>query len=117
MKVTQITVRAGRTFNHPHEQYSNLRPEIELVATLDAAEDVVAVAKQLQIQAEQLAEDQKQNMLKAIEAQYELGEARTRMVGLARQLKAAQTELDAVRQQWPEVGAVALEEGKDLFIA
>ena len=34
MKIQTITVTAGRTFNHPHEQYSNLRPEVQMTATL-----------------------------------------------------------------------------------
>ena len=39
MKITNIVVRAGRTFNHPHESYSNLKPEVELTATLDEGDD------------------------------------------------------------------------------
>jgi hypothetical protein len=35
MKINSITVTAGRTFNHPHEQYSNLRPEVTMTATRD----------------------------------------------------------------------------------
>lgn len=34
MRIKTITVTAGRTFNHPYEQYSNLRPEVTMVADL-----------------------------------------------------------------------------------
>ena len=30
MKINTITVTAGRTFNHPHEDYSNLRPSVTM---------------------------------------------------------------------------------------
>lgn len=101
MHITEITAYAGRTFNHPHEDYSNLKPGITLKAVLAEGDDPVACAKTLQQQAEQLAEDQKQNMLAALEDIYQMGEAKTRMVGLAKQLKAAQDELDSLRKQWP----------------
>ena len=29
-KITEITVSAGRTFNHPHESFSNLKPHVAL---------------------------------------------------------------------------------------
>jgi len=48
MRVTEITVTAGRTFNHPHETYSNLRPEVRLTATLDDTDDASDCAKALQ---------------------------------------------------------------------
>lgn len=53
MKITQITVTAGRTFNHPHEQYSNLRPEVVLHATLDDSDDVSESTRKLQQQLEE----------------------------------------------------------------
>lgn len=30
MKVIEIIVSAGRTFNHPNESYSNLRPQVSV---------------------------------------------------------------------------------------
>ena len=101
MRITEITASAGRTFNHPHEDYSNLKPFVTLKAELAEGDDPVAVAKTLQQQAEQLVEDQKQNMLKALEDIYQMGEAKTRMIGLARQLQNAQEEIDGLRKQWP----------------
>jgi hypothetical protein len=101
MQITEITASAGRTFNHPHEDYSNLKPHVTLKAVLVEGDDPIACAKALQQQAEQLCEDQKRNMLKALEDIYQIGEAQTRMIGLAKQLRAAQDELDMLRKQWP----------------
>lgn len=101
MKVTQIVVSAGRTFNHPHEDYSNLKPHISLTATLDEGDDPIATAKGLQQQAEQLVEDHKANLLKSIEDAYHMSEAQRQMVGLCRQLQNAQEEIDRIRKQWP----------------
>ena len=111
MQIRKIIAHAGRTFNHPHEDYSNLRPGITLEAELGDGEDAVACAKALQHQAEQLAEDQKRNLLAAMEDEYQVGQAKTRMIGLARQLKSAQDELDTLRQQWPELKQLTLTEG------
>ena len=108
MKITEIKVTAGRTFNHPHETYSNLRPEVELHASLEDGEDATAAAKKLQQQAEQLVEDQKANMLQALEDAYQMGEAKQRMIGLARQLQGAQTELDKLRRQWPQMQQIEM---------
>jgi predicted signal transduction protein with EAL and GGDEF domain len=63
MKVTQITVNAGRTFNNPYESYSNLRPEVTLTASLDDGEDATTAAKALQAQAEGLVEEHKTKLL------------------------------------------------------
>ena len=108
MIITEIIVSAGRTFNHPHEDYSNLKPHVTLKATLAPEDDPIAVTKMLQQQAEQLVEDQKANMLKALEDIYQIGEAKTRMMGLARQLKNAQEEIDNLRKQWPGLTQPAL---------
>jgi hypothetical protein len=63
MKITEITVHAGRTFNHPFEQYANFKPGLSLRATLSEEDDVEQATKALQLIAEQLAEGQKQQIL------------------------------------------------------
>lgn len=110
MQITEVVVSAGRTFNNPREDYSNLKPHVTVKATIAEGEDPVAVAKQLQVMAEQLVEDQKQNMLKAIEDTYQLGQAKAEMVGLARQLHANQERLDDLRKQWPMMAQLTLSE-------
>ena len=101
MKINTITVTAGCTFNHPHEQYSNLRPEVTMTATLDEGEDANKAAQQLQQQAEQLVEDHKQGLLHSIEELYQLTERQAEMRGLQTELKRAQDRLDCIRKEHP----------------
>src|SRR5216684_1345039 len=103
MKIKTITVTAGRTFNHPHEQYSNLRPEVTMVAELAEGEDALAATKQLQQQAEGLVEDHKQGLLKSLEELYQLTERQAEMRGLQKELSKAQTRLSEIRSEHPEL--------------
>jgi predicted KAP-like P-loop ATPase len=103
MKIKCITVTAGRTFNHPHEQYSNLRPEVTMTATLDDGEDAAEAAKQLQQRAEGLVEDHKQGLLKSLEELYSLTTKQAEMRGLQRQLADAQSRLDEIRKEHPQL--------------
>lgn len=101
MKIKAITVTAGRTFNHPHEQYSNLRPEIVLTADLDESDDAGACAKALQARAEGLVEDHKQGMLQSIEELYQLSQRQAEVRGLQHELERAQNRLEEIRKQNP----------------
>lgn len=103
MKINTITVTAGRTFNHPHEQYSNLRPEVAMTATLEDGEDATKAAKALQAQAEQIVEDHKQGLLRAIEDLYQLTERQAEMRGLQQELTRAQDRLEAIRKEHPQL--------------
>lgn len=76
MQITQINVNAGRTFNHPHEDYSNLRADISLQAVIEDGEDPIEATKELQRQAESMVEDHKQSMISDIEKVHQI--ARTR---------------------------------------
>jgi hypothetical protein len=71
MKITEITVFAGRTFNHPFEAYSNFKPSISLKSTLEEGDDAETVAKQLQAHAEDLMDDHKRDILERLEAENE----------------------------------------------
>jgi len=71
MQITEITVTSGRTFNHPYESFSNLRPTISLKATLTEGDNVDKEAKNLQCKAESLVEAHKEKMLGYIERKYE----------------------------------------------
>jgi ABC-type Fe2+-enterobactin transport system substrate-binding protein len=103
MKVTEIIVQAGRTFNHPHEQYSNLKPSVALKAQLTEGDDPIAATKQLQAQAEGLVEDHKNHLLQSLEDLYQLGQRQEEIRGLQRQLTTAQDWLDQIRKQHPEL--------------
>jgi len=103
MQINTITVTAGRTFNHPHEQYSNLRPEVVLTATLEEQDDPQACAKELQARAEGLVEDHKRDLLRSLEELYQLSERQAEMRGLQKTLTAAQERLDEIRKTHPEL--------------
>lgn len=103
MKINTITVTAGRTFNHPHEQYSNLRPEVRMTATLDDGENSETAVRVLQQRAEELVEDHKNSLLKSIEELYQLTTRQAEMRGLQQELKRAQERLDSIRSQHPQL--------------
>ena len=109
MKIKTISVSAGRTFNHPHEHHSNLRPEVILTAEILDSEDAVACARQLQMQAEGLVDDHTQAILRSLEELYKLTERQAEMQGLKRELERAQLRLEAIRKDHPEIDF--LEEG------
>lgn len=101
MRVTNIEVIAGRTFNHPYESYSNLRPEVKLVAQLDMDEDPKLAAKALQAQAEELVEDHKGLMLAQLEQLYQLTQAQAQARSLGAELAKAQRQMEELREKFP----------------
>jgi len=103
MRINKIIVTAGRTFNHPHEQFSNLRPEVTMEASLEEGEEATEATKQLQARAEGLVEDHKQSMLNSIEELYQLTQQQAEMRGLQRELESAQKRLNALRENHPEL--------------
>ena len=103
MKINTITVTAGRTFNHPHEQYSNLRPEVTMTATLEDGEDPHVATRDLQQRAEGLVEDHKNGLLKSIEELYQMTERQSEMRGLQQQLNSAQKRLSEIRAEHPDL--------------
>ena len=103
MKINTITVTAGRTFNHPHEQYSNLRPEVTMTATLEDGEDAGQAVHELQARAEGLVEDHKRGLLTSIEELYQLSTRQAEMRGLQNELTRTQERLDAIRKSHPQL--------------
>jgi hypothetical protein len=101
MKINTIQVTAGRTFNHPHEQFSNLRPEVTMTATLEDGEDAAKATRELQAKAEQIVEDHKRGLLTSIEELYQLTERQAEVRGLQQQLEMAQKRLESIRQENP----------------
>lgn len=100
-RITKVSVSAGRTFNHPHESYSNLRPQVHFEAEIQEGEDHLEVAKQLQAQAEGLVEDHKRSMLQSIEELYDMGIKQARIAGLRSTIERAQRDLDDARKSLP----------------
>jgi hypothetical protein len=103
MKINTITVTAGRTFNHPHEDYSNLRPEVTMTATLEDGDDPHVATRDLQQRAEGLVEDHKRSLLNSIEELYQLTTKQAEMRGLQRELKNAQERLETIRKEHPQL--------------
>lgn len=93
--MVEITVHAGRKFNHPFEQYSNLSPAVTLRAVLDDGEDAAEAVRQLQNQAEVLVQTHKESLLRSIE---EDREARSRVEEEDRLNKAKLREIDGIEE-------------------
>ena len=82
MEITEITVSAGRTFNHPYETNSKLRPNVTVKANLAPGEDPVKAINDLQALAEKSVEDHKQALLTSLEELHFLTEAQREMTSL-----------------------------------
>lgn len=113
-KVTSVTVNAGRTFNHPYESYSNLRPSVTVTATLDEGEDFLEVTKQLQAQAEGLVEDHKNHMLNSLRELNDLTEKQAKMRRLSASIQSAQRELDEIRNGTPGLASIEADDTIDV---
>lgn len=68
MKIRSITVCAGRTVTMPKCSYQNARPQINLTADLEEGEDAIEKARELHRLAENLLEDQCDELLAFIAA-------------------------------------------------
>jgi hypothetical protein len=98
MKVVEVTVSAGRTFNHPYESYSNLRPNVTLKAVLEGDEDYAAAVQTLQAKAEALVEDHKQHMLRSLHELERLERYQQEVQSLEHSIRQSQERLDRLRQ-------------------
>jgi hypothetical protein len=98
MKLTEVKVSAGRTFNHPFEQYSNLRCDVHLGAVVEDGEDGLACAKELQAKAEELAENHKQDLLKNIRDLQRIARANEEISHLEERMKQADERLKELRR-------------------
>jgi len=107
LQITEIIVNAGRTFNHPYESFSNLRPSVTLKATLVDGEDAIAAAKDLQAKAEELVEDHKRNLLEQLEELYQLTQRQQEMASLEAGLRKAQNRIDEIRKENPQLALSA----------
>lgn len=116
--VREITVSAGRTFNHPYESYSNLKPYVSIKATLDEGDDYFEVAKQLQAQVEGLVEDHKNHMLNSLRELNEITEKQAEVRRLSASIESAQRRLDSIRESSPGLPSPTddeIEESRDEY--
>ena len=98
MEITEVTVSAGRTFNHPYETYSNLRPNVTIKANLAPGEDAQKAINDLQALAEKSVEDHKQGLLRSLEELHNLTERQREMTTLADELRRNQLRLERIRR-------------------
>jgi len=103
MKITEIVVSAGRTFNHPYENFSNLRPQVTLKATIDDGDDAIAAAKELQGKAEMLVEDHKRSMLQTLHELHHLSMAKQEIYDIERKLAGMNERLKDLREENPQL--------------
>jgi chromosome segregation ATPase len=108
MKITEITVSAGRTFNNPYEQYANLRPAVELRATLEEGEEPLAALKKLQEQAETLVEHHKARLLADLDKLHSYTERTRDIARLEDQIGKAQAHLDELKKEQSDAGPLQL---------
>lgn len=72
-------------------------------ASLVDGEDPGEAVKLLQARAEGLVEDHKQHLLRSLEELYQLSERAAEMKGLQKELSRAQSRLEEIRKQHPEL--------------
>ena len=97
MQIKEICAASGRTFNHPHESFSNLRPYLQLRATIDEGEDPEQATKELQAKVEKLVEDHKNAMLQSLNELYEMSALRQEVTSLEQTILRAQDRLEKLR--------------------
>jgi hypothetical protein len=108
MQIKTVRVIAGRTVNHPHQQYANLRQTVEMVATVSEGEDAEACVKELQGKVERLVEDHKNNLLRSIEELRELSSMRQEMNSLESSIRRGQERLEELRKTHPGLNQLSL---------
>ena len=114
MQITEITVHAGRTFNHPYESYSNLRPEVTLKASLTDGEDPEVVVQRLQSKAEGLVEEHKSQMLNSLEAIHYQEQHDQEMASLEEQLSRSRARLAELQKEDRENKALRIASNKGI---
>lgn len=58
MKITSVSVNAGRTLSMPGTSYANVRPQVTFTADIEPGEDAFAAAAVLTEKAESFLEEQ-----------------------------------------------------------
>jgi len=110
MEISEITVSAGRTFNHPYETYSNLRPSVTVKAYLAPGENAQKAINDLQALAEKTVEDHKQALLHSLEELHYLTQAQRDMTTLAEQITRSQQRLEEIRKRHPQLSLPEMED-------
>lgn len=101
MKITEITVSAGRTVQHPVENYANLKPFVTLKAVLGDGDDYEQLTKDLQAKAESLVEDHANSLKKHLRDMHYLSEKQRELARLEDSLSDTQKRIAEVRKEMP----------------
>lgn len=101
MQITEITVSAARTINHPVESYANLKPMVSLKAVLAEGEDYGQAVKDLQAKAEELVEDHATQLKTHIRDMYYLDQKQKQLVSLESELHKTQDRIAEIRKEMP----------------
>ena len=109
MKIVEITVSSGTTFNHPHEQYCNFRPSITLKASV-VEENIIASIIGLQETADKLVRDHRKAILDRIARGREVEHTEYELERLQHDMKEIGLALDKVLPGDAAAGATMAEE-------
>lgn len=93
-KITEITVGAATSFNHPFESYSNFKPSVVLKATVGESEDVSSAVVALQMLADDMVCEEKARILAALELAHETAKAKDDVAHWGARLREAQEEIE-----------------------
>lgn len=113
MKITEITVSAGRTVQHPVESYANLKPFVTLKAVLDEGDDFEQITKDLQAKAEGLVEDHANALKKNLRDIYYLGQKQKELANLEQILSDTQEQISELRKEMPLMSLPSADEDFD----
>lgn len=90
MKLKEIRVNAGQTFNNPYESYANFKPSITLTYEVADGEQVSTEAiKSLQLEADRLCEEHKNKLLEDMRKAREKADYEGQVERLKRDLETA----------------------------
>lgn len=109
MKITEITVTAGRTVPHPIESYANLKPMVTLKAVLDDGEDHIQAIKTLQASAEEIVEDHANNLKTHLREMHYLSQKQREVASLEKAIQQSQERISEIRKEIPLMGLPSAE--------
>ena len=114
-KIIEVTVAAGRKFNHPYEDFSNLSPHLSLRAEVQEDEDPQEVIQHLQAMAESLVEDHKQHILASLRQLHLMDQYARKVARLESNITQAQEDLAKLRSEQETLLAAADEGTQELL--
>lgn len=91
MKIEEVIVSSGLTFNNPFESFSNFRPSVTLKASMSPdGENVESATRKLQEKADNMVREHKKKLLEQTKNEYENEQ---KIVRLKRELQESQDQM------------------------